>query len=716
MPIESPSAVRPPKYRRRWVITLSWLAIALCAPLLAVGALFAPGIGVRDEFGLGFGLGVAGFAALGFSIPILVIAAYSLIQELRRSPAPPLPGPRAVRGDWQVRDAALLLAAGGLALFWGGEALWKWREFRFSREVADLAAPGGKSLAFCDALRNGTDLWSLIGRSSSSIDGWPRDKSWPVSRCESRLGDFDTQPGELALGGAVLQLDINAGDSRYKGLAETDRRGAVTTLELYRISASTAGAANELEASALTGNPQAQYRLAATLREAGRPEEAAPWLARAAWQGHVDAMYELAALKAEGKAIPEDLVGAYALCISASQNGSNEAAAAMSGLSRRMGKAELDASSKRFSRLLAAGVGSGQRTRATPSGSDAEAAARALRQEVHRSSATLADLLAVLGGPGVLADHEVAETASRRLGAMGPAAKEAVPGLSRLIREGRYSEEPFQGYAKKTAFQALVQIGPDSIAEIEGLTRSPDRLVAYSAPFALEFIYARQRQERLGRAAVIARCREKGTPAAMAALLLLEDGPPNKRVKAAESLALLDGGDSVEVLLIALADPDAEIRAAAVTALGSMGRRAAASVPALGRMLEECLSETNTLRIQVIRPQCRGVVPALGGIGPASLPALDRLLDKCPVPDKDRLLTLCAATPPALGRIGAAAVPALKKVAEWPDEHLAAQAVDLLDSMGSAGREALGAASIKSPTLRDDARRRAQRPSRMPGK
>lgn len=136
-----------------------------------------------------------------------------------------------------------------------------------------------------------------------------------------------------------------------------------------------------------------------------------------------------------------------------------------------------------------------------------------------------------------------------------------------------------------------------------------------------------------------------------------------QRCTAIETLERL-GGEALDVRLFmgALADPDAEVRKAAVRTLGSCGARAAESVPALIKLLADTDEQVRLRAIEAlgrIGPAARAALPALmtewrnpgsfdavagalRGIGPTAFPFLVEVLQDRKRPDRDKVARVLA--------------------------------------------------------------------------
>jgi len=151
-----------------------------------------------------------------------------------------------------------------------------------------------------------------------------------------------------------------------------------------------------------------------------------------------------------------------------------------------------------------------------------------------------------------------------------------------------------------------------------------------------------------------------------------------------------DGAPAANVMVVALADPDAQVRAAAAWALSQTGAPVAAAVPALAKALSDSSPRVRSL-----------AAIALEAMGPAAVPALPELVRA--LGDPVDYVRVPAAT--ALGAMGTAARGAVHPLAERllvrDEEVMVLRSVaDALGDIGPDARDALPALEQTRKTLR----------------
>lgn len=176
------------------------------------------------------------------------------------------------------------------------------------------------------------------------------------------------------------------------------------------------------------------------------------------------------------------------------------------------------------------------------------------------------------------------------------------------------------------------------------------------------------------------------------------------------ALPLTIGAQDVDRLIQDLASPSSEKRMDAATALGELGPRASAAVPALVTALGDQDSYVRNFAanaLGAVGPAAVSAVPALvnllhdadesvsqagqralAGIGPGAKAAIPELIVML------KTWQSSAAESPAafaLIRIGAASVPSLAQVAYSDDKRIALAAIYCLGEIGSSSREAVAA-------------------------
>jgi HEAT repeat protein len=196
--------------------------------------------------------------------------------------------------------------------------------------------------------------------------------------------------------------------------------------------------------------------------------------------------------------------------------------------------------------------------------------------------------------------------------------------------------------ARRRATDGLGMLGPAAREALPALVRAlrdADEPVRLNAAYALGAL---------------------GEPAVPAAADALRQGPEEARRAGGYALSAV-GAPGVEALVAIARDADEPARIVALSALGDMGRDAAAAVPALTALLRDA---AGTVR--------RNAADALGILGAAASPAVPALA--AALGDEQPYVRINAAT--ALARIGPAAsqatevVPALARALADPDRYV----------------------------------------------
>lgn len=316
-------------------------------------------------------------------------------------------------------------------------------------------------------------------------------------------------------------------------------------------------------------------------------------------------------------------------------------------------------------------------------------------------------------------DPTVRRVAALALGAIGPHARAAAPGLVRLL--GEDPEPRVRAAAAQALGETELAIAVDPL--VAALVGDPDRWVreaagnalgALGAPACPAVLRVLQRAPRLdvrlacvralGRMgdgalaavpALVAVLHERWVgrraaralgrlgPTATAAIpelstLLLSDGDAWGRRRAAEALGRI-GPAALPSLLDALAVDDGFIRLHAVKAVGAMGPAAASAAPAVARLLADP------------RPRVRHAASrALLAMGEAAVPALVACIDRPEESARHGAIDTLG----RLGRAAKAAVPALARTlhpSSTADLYTRQRAVIALQQLGRDGLGALDA-------------------------
>lgn len=264
-------------------------------------------------------------------------------------------------------------------------------------------------------------------------------------------------------------------------------------------------------------------------------------------------------------------------------------------------------------------------------------------------------------------DLEVRIAAIRALAEIGPAATDAVPALTRLIKD----PDEKVGLNAAQALGAMKRSATPAVPALLNALRGGTAAMRHTAAESLAQIAPRHKH------------------AALALAESLKDPGANIPVTAAQALAAMgpNAEPAVPALIEALKNPAVSWHAA--DALGEIGPKAKAAVPALLQGMKDTddhhlknLSLSSTIALGRIGPEARAAVPALieafagkhssmasaaatslVGIGPAAVPALSKAL-------KDSRPVVRALAGQTLGRMGAASKPALAALADTlKDSH-----------------------------------------------
>jgi HEAT repeat protein/lysophospholipase L1-like esterase len=302
------------------------------------------------------------------------------------------------------------------------------------------------------------------------------------------------------------------------------------------------------------------------------------------------------------------------------------------------------------------------------------------------AGASLPVLLGALRQP----DEGGQAAAARALGNLGPAAREAVPELMKLLERGTPR-------VRAATARALGNMGPAAELAVHELMRRLDDAappvraaaawalgeIGPAAKAALLPLVNRLRDEdesvRLRAGESLGQVRPDTEEARQALVAIVEDVSAPGRAEAAAALGKLgpDAQFAVAALVKALDDPRAGVRGRAVLALGEIGPGARAAVPAL----------LVAFRDAGIRWR---VADALGAIGPDAAGAVPDLTAALQDPSSN--VRWRAAQ--ALGAIGPGArraVPALVQALGDPFENVRLGAVVALDKIGLEPRSVLPA-------------------------
>jgi HEAT repeat protein len=258
-------------------------------------------------------------------------------------------------------------------------------------------------------------------------------------------------------------------------------------------------------------------------------------------------------------------------------------------------------------------------------------------------------------------DGAARQGAAKALGGMGPAAREAIPGLIRNLGHP-------EAAVRSEMIEALSSIGPDSIGALSDALGAKEALMRESSALALA---------QLGRAAegtiprLLTALSEEREPTGRAALLtaLSRVGLPPER--------------AAPLLIEALQSTDDKLRHAATNALVSMRSIQSVAVPQLARLLRDTNPLVNERAADILGrygSAAASAVPELVELAPKGAPSQARVVDALAqigvVVVPQVVAAVQGETPDALSRehwavrclatIGAAALPALNEAMESP--------------------------------------------------
>jgi HEAT repeat protein len=251
----------------------------------------------------------------------------------------------------------------------------------------------------------------------------------------------------------------------------------------------------------------------------------------------------------------------------------------------------------------------------------------------------------------MLALYDDEAIAIEPLGAMGPAARPAIPALERML------DPPGEIWEQIKIARALLQIGGDGPGIIRSRLESQDERLIAPLLEGVRIAGAKARELRPD------------------LLRLMHHSSESVRWGAISALSSMGarGEDVVNALLRALKDDDENVRMAATIALPKMGAEAKCAIP---RLIDLLIQR---------RPVCRqAVVEALGQIGPDDRTAFLALVETLTDPDE----RVRKAAVEALGRAGAVAVPALRRACRDENEGVRVAAASALWGMKGQRQEA----------------------------
>ena len=276
----------------------------------------------------------------------------------------------------------------------------------------------------------------------------------------------------------------------------------------------------------------------------------------------------------------------------------------------------------------------------------------------------------------------VGEGAARILGELGPDAKEAIPALISCMKNGA---------RVRTASEALGKIGPVAIPPLTKALEDENRNVRRGAAQGLGHIgepaskaagalaeALRKDDERFFRQTVLwtlGRVKPSGKAPVAGLLEVIRGKNPVFRKQATDILGQL-GKEAVPLLLEALGDKDAAVRASVVAALKNIGPEPKTVIEPLTAIIKNGDSPGRTDALAVLEHLQQGAKPAMATLA-ASL--------------RDGNKDVRASAAKALGKVGPDALPLLGEALEDRNGDAREGALQALGVMGAAGKEALPA-------------------------
>jgi HEAT repeat protein len=307
-------------------------------------------------------------------------------------------------------------------------------------------------------------------------------------------------------------------------------------------------------------------------------------------------------------------------------------------------------------------------------------------------------------------DAQERASALSALGLFGKAARPAVPLLNRALRDQK---------TRGLALHSLRQLGPEAAEAVDALTgllstkdavQAADALGAIgpaASPAVPSLLKLLDRGERTSEAAAGALGKIGGTAKQAIPVLLKKLEDPEQRLSACHALGQvggLDPGQAHPGIRKLLKDPDAEVRVAAVWAVGLS--KSADGIADLVKCLEDAapsvrpaaayalgrLGAGNADAVKALMGALQGQDPelrpaaatALGEIGNAAEPAVPLLIKSL----EDKQTRGAAAY--ALGRLGAKAAKAIPRLIELVDDtEMRWSAIQALGQFGPLAKDAL---------------------------
>jgi HEAT repeat protein len=283
------------------------------------------------------------------------------------------------------------------------------------------------------------------------------------------------------------------------------------------------------------------------------------------------------------------------------------------------------------------------------------------------------------------AEFSIRMKAARRLVELGPAAKSAIPVLTKVLnRKG-------DGQVGEIAAEAMGKMGVEAVAplreilrngyKVRFVARALGEIGAASAPAVPELIHALKGAKTHRDRAILAQALSQIGPAAKPAIPVMIEamdsssetaGSPTMPGPIATAVGSFDEA-AVPLLLKALESEKRNLRIASAKALVAMGPRARGAIPALLEKLGDSSPETVDVR------------RALGKIGADALPFLRRIAVTPEEPALKRIGAMAAIG--EMGPAAAAAVPDLITLLRHPELQMSA--AEALGRIGAAAGEAV---------------------------